>query len=80
MLFRSPYVAKPANVNLNDKNITKNTLSALSEKFDFSQEDKVPDLIFNDVLWKTIKGINYTTPGPSRAAFVKSGNKKKDDN
>ncbi len=73
------YAAKPANVNLNDKNTTKNALSALSEKFDFSQEDKVPDLVFNDVLWKSIKGINYATPSPSRAAFVKLGTKKKDN-
>ena len=73
------YAAKPANVNLNDKNTAKNKLSALSEKFDFSQEDKVPDLVFNDVLWKSIKGINYATPSPNRAAFVKLGNKKKDD-
>ncbi len=79
MINAMPYAVKPANVNLNDKNTTKNVLSTLSEKFDFSQEDKVPDLVFNNVLWKSIKGINYATPSPSRAAFVKLGNKKKDN-
>lgn len=75
----TPFTYKPSNVNLNDKNTKQNALSALSEKFDFSQEDKVPDLVFNDVLWKSIKGISTVTPSPSRAAFVKLGKKKKDD-
>ena len=74
----TPFTHKPSNVNLNDKNTKQNALSALSEKFDFSQEDKVPDLVFNDVLWKEIKGIDAITPSPSRAAFVKLGKKKKD--
>ncbi|MBC7720546.1 MAG: bifunctional YncE family protein/alkaline phosphatase family protein [Pedobacter sp.] len=75
----TPFTHKPSNVNLNDKNTKQNALSALSEKFDFSQEDKVPDLVFNDVLWKEIKGIDAITPSPSRAAFVKLGKKKKDN-
>ena len=75
----TPFTYKPSNVNLNDKNTKQNALSALSEKFDFSQEDKVPDLVFNDVLWKGIKGIDAITPSPNRAAFVKLGKKKKDN-
>ena len=75
----TPFTHKPSNVNLNDKNTKQNALSALSEKFDFSQEDKVPDLVFNDVLWKGIKGIDAITPSPNRAAFVKLGKKKKDN-
>jgi hypothetical protein len=73
------YVAKPSNVNLNDTNKQVNALTALSEKFNWSKEDAVPDLIFNELLWKGIKGLNYVVPSPSRAAFVKLGNKKKDD-
>jgi hypothetical protein len=68
----------PANVDLNDKNKTQNELTKLSANFDFSSEDKVPDLVFNEVLWKAIKGINATVPSPSRAAFVKLNKKKKD--
>jgi YVTN family beta-propeller protein len=73
------YVAKPSNVNLNDTNKQVNALTALSEKFNWSKEDAVPDLIFNELLWKGIKGLNYVVPSPSRAAFVKLGNKKKND-
>ena len=67
-----------ANIDLNEKNKAQNELAKLSETFDFSQEDKVPDLIFNEVLWKSIKGMDATVPSPSRAAFVKLNKKKKD--
>lgn len=72
----------PANINLNDKNGVDNILSKLSEGFDMSKEDAVPDLLFNEVLWKGIKGMHRPFPGPRRAAFVqlkKSGDKDDDD-
>jgi hypothetical protein len=43
-------------------------VSKLSEKFDWSKEDKVPDLIMNEILWQGIKG--KPAPSPVRAAFV----------
>ncbi len=75
----TPFAAIASNIDLNEKNKAKNAMSALSEKFDFSKEDKVPDLVFNDVLWKSIKGLDAITPSPSRAAFVKLAKKKKED-
>jgi phospholipase C len=72
----------PANINLNDKNGVDNILSKLSEGFDLSKEDAVPDLLFNQVLWQGIKGMHRPFPGPRRAAFVqlkKSEDKDDDD-
>ncbi len=69
----------PSNVNLNDKNKGDNAMAVLSEKFDWTKEDKVPDLVFNEILWKGIKGMDAVTPSPSRAAFVKLGKKKKNN-
>jgi hypothetical protein len=43
----------------------------LSESLDFSKEDKVPDLLFNQILWKAIKGENSEMPAPKRSAFIK---------
>ncbi|MEO6730451.1 MAG: hypothetical protein ABIN01_04485 [Ferruginibacter sp.] len=63
----------PAHVNLNDKNLAKTTAGAavakLSEQFDWSKEDKVPDLVMNEILWQGIKG--KAAPSPVHAAFVK---------
>jgi hypothetical protein len=63
----------PALVDLNEKN-TKNTASAkLSATFDFSKEDRIPDLVFSEVIWKAVKGEESIMPAPRRSAFVKMG-------
>ncbi len=63
----------PANINLNDKNRSGNTMAAFSEKFDWAKEDAVPDLLFNEILWQGIKA--RPAPSPVRAAFLKSSHK-----
>jgi hypothetical protein len=70
----------PANINLNDRNPKAQSGSAmaiLSEKYDWSREDRVPDLVMNEILWQGIKG--KSAPSPVRAAFVKEKPKKDND-
>jgi hypothetical protein len=67
----TPFNAISPLVDLNEKNIKVNALSKLSESLDFSKEDKVPDLLFNQILWKAIKGENSEMPAPKRSAFIK---------
>jgi hypothetical protein len=70
----------PANINLNDRNPKAKTGSAmaiLSEKYDWSKEDRVPDLVMNEILWQGLKG--KSAPSPVRAAFVKEQPKKDND-
>ncbi|MCY7331029.1 MAG: hypothetical protein LH618_20915, partial [Saprospiraceae bacterium] len=48
----TPFTSVAANIDLNERN-TRNTASArLSETFDFSKEDRIPDLVFSEVVWK----------------------------
>lgn len=77
----STYRHIPANVDLNEINLQKNRLSKLSKYFDFTKEDRVPEDIFNEVLWKGIKGMDAKVPKPMRAAFVlvPNSDKKEDD-
>jgi len=56
-------------VDLNLKNTATNKLSKLSEKFNFSQEDRVPDAQFNEVIWGAIHGLSSPCPAPVHAAF-----------
>ncbi len=69
------------NVNLDDKNEKVTASSKLSETFDFSKEDRIPDLIFSQVIWKAIRGEDAVMPAPRRSAFVKvvEKNEKEDD-
>jgi YVTN family beta-propeller protein len=56
-----------------------------SAKFDLAKEDQADDLLFNEVIWKSVKGPASRMPAPVRAAFflpVKptvGGRQKKDD-
>ena len=66
----TPFTSVPALVDLNEKN-KKNTPSArLSETFDLSKEDAIPDLVFSEVIWKAVKGEGSKMPAPRRSAFL----------
>ena len=74
-----PFKAVANLVDLNLKNVAVNKLSKLSEKFDFSKEDRIPDKQFNEIIWAAIKGSDIPCPAPVRAAFFTSGNEGDDD-
>lgn len=67
----TPYKSLPSNVDLNDKNTATNATAKLSEEIDLSQEDRVPDLLFSQIIWKAVKGEHSEMPAPRRSAFVK---------
>ncbi|HZX57633.1 MAG TPA: alkaline phosphatase family protein [Mucilaginibacter sp.] len=75
----TPYVVKPAQVDLEQRNIADNESSRRSQFFNLAKEDKVPDLDLNEVIWKYVKGENSVMPAPKRSAFVIQEQKKKDD-
>ena len=66
----APYVALPANINLTETNLKTAWGAEASEKLDLSAEDRADDLIFNEIIWKAVKGADSPMPPPVRAAFV----------
>ncbi|HEY4290114.1 MAG TPA: beta-propeller fold lactonase family protein [Puia sp.] len=74
----APFRALPANIDLTQKNMVWNEWAKKSAGLDFAREDRVPDNLFNEILWKGLKGENVPLPVPSRAAFVKGGVDDKD--
>jgi hypothetical protein len=75
----TPYIVKPAQVDLEQRNVADNESSRRSQFFNLAKEDKVPDLELNEVIWKYVKGENSVMPAPKRSAFVILEKKKKDD-
>ena len=67
------FQALPANIDLTEKNIAWNEWAKKSAGLDFAREDRIPEKLFNEILWKGIKGTNALVPAPNRAAFVKAG-------
>lgn len=74
----TPFTVLPENVDLREKNVATNQWAKKSAAIDLSHEDRVPEQLFNEILWKGIKG-DVPLPAPNRAAFVRvSGDKDKD--
>ena len=73
------YVNKPAQVDLEQRNVADNQSSKRSEFFNPAKEDAIPDFELNDVIWKSVKGENAVMPAPNRSAFVILEKKKKVD-
>jgi DNA-binding beta-propeller fold protein YncE len=51
-------------------NVTGTWGAKLSATFDFSKEDAIEDLIFNEVIWRSVRGEGSPMPPPVHAAFV----------
>ncbi|MDX2306474.1 MAG: beta-propeller fold lactonase family protein [Microscillaceae bacterium] len=66
----TPYTALKNNIDLNEMNVEENELARISASFNLSREDAAPDIPFNEVIWKVVKGKNSEMPAPRRSAFV----------
>jgi hypothetical protein len=75
----TPFIQKPLQVNINEINSVENVWQQMSEKFDFTKEDRVPDRLFTEVIWKAVKGASSTVPAPRRAAFFTPFEKRDSD-
>jgi DNA-binding beta-propeller fold protein YncE len=65
-----PYQHVIPNVDINATNVAGAWGAKLSEEFDFSKEDLADDLLFNEVIWRSVRGPNSPMPPPVRSAFV----------
>jgi DNA-binding beta-propeller fold protein YncE len=74
----TPYVHVVPDVDREAKNPRTAWGAKMSEKFDLTKEDAVDDLLFNEVIWRSVKGADSPMPRPVRAAFVFPHLKKKD--
>jgi hypothetical protein len=73
----SPYEGLPVNADLDEKN--KQTAWGGNLKLDFAREDKVDDLLLNEIIWRSVRGADNSMPAPTRASFVFAHPKDKDD-
>jgi sugar lactone lactonase YvrE len=75
----SGYTHVVPDVDLTEKNKATAWGAHLSETFDLTREDQADDLLFNEIIWRSVKGPDSPMPAPVRAAFVMPGTKKDDD-
>ena len=75
----TPYVHRPATADVNAKNLASAWGAKASVELDLDEEDRADDLVFNEIIWKSVKGADSEMPPPVRAAFVFPTPKGEDD-
>ena len=58
----TPYEVIPPKIDLNEKNPIGAYGQAMMEQFDLTHADRVPDRIFSEIVWKSIKGTDMPAP------------------
>jgi DNA-binding beta-propeller fold protein YncE len=66
----TPYTHVVPDVDMKAVNPATAWGADLSETFDFTKEDAADDLLFNEVIWRSVRGADSPMPPPVRAAFV----------
>jgi YVTN family beta-propeller protein len=67
----TPYEAVSVPINLDELNMAYTPSAKLSEGLVFDEADSNDDNLFNEILWKGIKGEMAKLPAPRRSAFVR---------
>ena len=74
----TPYNARPASANLEERNTKVAWGAKASQRMNFTKEDAADDLQLNEIIWKSVRGADSPMPAPRRAAFVFTSKKKAD--
>jgi hypothetical protein len=75
----TPFRARPAQVEVYAMNPVVGWTARASRHMDFSQPDRVDDIVLNEVVWRSVRGEGTPMPAPVRAAFFKAHPKTRDD-
>lgn len=66
-----PYTCRSANIDLKEMNKEMAYGQQRSEEMNLAVEDAIPDVEFNEIIWKAIRGSDSEMPAPVRSAFVR---------
>jgi DNA-binding beta-propeller fold protein YncE len=58
-------------VVLNETNIASAYGAKESLAMDFTEEDRTPEVLLNEILWRSVKGADSPMPPPRRSVFVR---------
>jgi YVTN family beta-propeller protein len=67
----APYVHREAMIDLKEVNVAGAYGQDRSGQLTLSREDSAPDIEFNEIIWKSVKGPDSPMPAPVRSAFVR---------
>src|SRR5262245_53970897 len=68
----TPFKHRPASYDLTERNAENAPGAQQPAAWDFSREDTMPDIEFNEVIWMSAPGARSRMPAPVRSAFVRA--------
>jgi DNA-binding beta-propeller fold protein YncE len=66
----APYIHRPIRVDIDARNTRGAPMADISQRLNLEIEDRADDLLFNEIIWKAVKGADAVMPPPVRSAFV----------
>ena len=66
-----PYTARPARVPLDEKNRPDAWGAEASAAMNLEEADRAPDLLLNEIVWRSVRGADSPMPAPMRASWVR---------
>ena len=69
----APYAAVPPKIDIMEMNDPKAWGAQASAEMDLAEADRAPDLLLNEIVWRSVRGPNSKMPPPVRAAWLKRG-------
>jgi DNA-binding beta-propeller fold protein YncE len=66
----TPYTHRPARVDLEARNLRTAWGAETSKRLNLEIEDRADDMVFNEIIWKAVRGADSPMPPPVRSAFV----------
>ena len=67
----TPFEHREPRIRIDEPNAGPPASSALFETFDPRRADALPDVAFNEILWKSVRGAGSRMPPPVHAPFIR---------
>ena len=75
----TPFVVRENIIDLHEKNALGAYGQERMETLNLDKEDAAPDIEFNEIIWKSVRGAISEMPPPVRSVFVSIGEGDDDD-
>jgi len=73
------YQHQTPRVSMDERNLPSSYGATASRAMDFTREDRTPAALLNDIIWRSVKGVDSPTPPPRRSVFTRSRASDADD-
>ena len=75
----APFKALPPRIDTTEKNDPRAWGARESSEMNLAEADRAPDLLLNEIVWRSVRGAGSKMPPPVRAAWLKRGMGDDDD-